>query len=294
MVGRSRRPTSSIRSSACSTSSPAARSFFEVYRGRRRSTSRTAIPPGRHPWHRDRRRRRGEITIRLDEPDGTFSNVLAMDFAGLVPGDTPFKNMSARPGARRRPVRVHEVGAQPRVRAAAASRASSCRACPPRQDRHDHHQDRQEQPTRQAQDVIRGDLDYMQDQIPPGRQARDRAELLRPLPATHGHQLDVLLLPQQPPCRPSTTLKVRQAVNYGDRQDRAGEVVRRQPLAPGGLFLPPGVPGSEPAFDVKDCPWGDPRKPPESGQGAQPDRTRRARRAQRSRSGATQTRRRRR
>src|SRR3954464_11564658 len=31
----------------------------------------------------------GEITINLDAPDGSFSNVLAMWFVGLVPGDTP-------------------------------------------------------------------------------------------------------------------------------------------------------------------------------------------------------------
>jgi peptide/nickel transport system substrate-binding protein len=36
----------------------------------------------------------GEITIRLTAPDGTFSNVLAMNFSGLVPSDTPFRNMT--------------------------------------------------------------------------------------------------------------------------------------------------------------------------------------------------------
>jgi peptide/nickel transport system substrate-binding protein len=41
----------------------------------------------------------GEITIRLTAPDGTFSNVLAMNFSGLVPPDTPFKNMTRDPPA---------------------------------------------------------------------------------------------------------------------------------------------------------------------------------------------------
>ena len=41
--------------------------------------------------------RTGEITIKLTEPDGTFSNVLAMNFAGLVPGDTPFENLTKDP-----------------------------------------------------------------------------------------------------------------------------------------------------------------------------------------------------
>ena len=39
----------------------------------------------------------GEITIQLTEPDGTFSNVLAMNFAGVVPGDTPFENLTGSP-----------------------------------------------------------------------------------------------------------------------------------------------------------------------------------------------------
>jgi peptide/nickel transport system substrate-binding protein len=39
----------------------------------------------------------GEITIKLTAPSGTFSNVLALDYAGLVPADTPFKNQSLNP-----------------------------------------------------------------------------------------------------------------------------------------------------------------------------------------------------
>ena len=42
----------------------------------------------------------GEITIKLKQPGGAFPNILAMDFAGLVPGDTPFKNLTkTRPRA---------------------------------------------------------------------------------------------------------------------------------------------------------------------------------------------------
>ena len=39
----------------------------------------------------------GEITIQLVEADASFSNILAMWFAGLVPGDTPFENMTKEP-----------------------------------------------------------------------------------------------------------------------------------------------------------------------------------------------------
>ena len=50
----------------------------------------------RHPRHRGRRRERRDHDS-PDQPDGTFSNALAMNFAGLVPGDTPFENLSKEP-----------------------------------------------------------------------------------------------------------------------------------------------------------------------------------------------------
>ena len=39
----------------------------------------------------------GKVTIKLTDQDGTILNVLAMNFAGVVPGDTPFENLSADP-----------------------------------------------------------------------------------------------------------------------------------------------------------------------------------------------------
>ena len=39
----------------------------------------------------------GEITINLTEADASFSNILAMWFAGIVPSDTPFKNLTEDP-----------------------------------------------------------------------------------------------------------------------------------------------------------------------------------------------------
>ena len=39
----------------------------------------------------------GEITIRLTEPNGAFPYILAMPFTSLVPGDTPFENATKNP-----------------------------------------------------------------------------------------------------------------------------------------------------------------------------------------------------
>src|SRR2546423_13124779 len=38
-----------------------------------------------------------DIRIRLVAPDGTFSNALATNYAGLVPGNTPFRNLTKSP-----------------------------------------------------------------------------------------------------------------------------------------------------------------------------------------------------
>ena len=87
----------------------------------------------------------GKITINLDAPDGSFSHVLAMWFAGLVPSDTPCKNLTEEPAAGRRPVHVHGVGAEPAVRDGEEPELPGPRAGHPAgQRRQDHDQDHQE------------------------------------------------------------------------------------------------------------------------------------------------------
>ena len=39
----------------------------------------------------------GKVTIKLTEPDGTFTNVLATNFAGMVPGNTSFEILTKNP-----------------------------------------------------------------------------------------------------------------------------------------------------------------------------------------------------
>jgi len=50
-----------------------------------------------------------EITIKLTAPSGTFANVLAMDYVGLVPGDTPFENRTLNPPPGVGPYRIANV-----------------------------------------------------------------------------------------------------------------------------------------------------------------------------------------
>jgi peptide/nickel transport system substrate-binding protein len=109
----------------------------------------------------------GDITFKLTSPDGSFTHVLAMWFAGLVPGDTPFKNLTKDPPPGVGPYMVTE-------------------SVPNRQFVLERSPEYDKNPIpgvpsgnidkittkiiksaqRQAQDVINGDLDYMQDPPP--------------------------------------------------------------------------------------------------------------------------------
>ena len=108
----------------------------------------------------------GDITINLDAPDGSFSNVLAMWFVGLVPGDTPCKNLTENPPPGVGPYKVTE--SVPNRQFVLEKNAN----CPDLgSDLPAGHVDKIttkiiKNAQRQAQDVISGELDYMQDPPP--------------------------------------------------------------------------------------------------------------------------------
>jgi peptide/nickel transport system substrate-binding protein len=56
--------------------------------------------------------------------------------------------------------------------------------------------------------------------------------------------------------------KVREAVNWGIDKPGLARLFAGE-VTPGCSFLPPGMPGYDEALDVKDCPFGDPNKPPD-------------------------------
>jgi peptide/nickel transport system substrate-binding protein len=202
--------------------------------------------------------RTGEITIRLTAPDGTFSNVLAMTFAGVVPGDTPFENMTKNPPPGIGPYAITEsepnrhfvlerndrfhVPGIPKGKldkittVIAGSRA------------------------RQAQDVISGDVDYMFDPPPPDLKPEVKAEYSdRYEEHTRTSTYYVFMNVRLPPFDKK---EVREAVNYGIDKTALARLFAGE-LAPGCSFLPPGMPGYDKALDVEDCPWGNPTEPPD-------------------------------
>jgi peptide/nickel transport system substrate-binding protein len=200
----------------------------------------------------------GEITITLTEPDGTFSNVLAMTFAGLVPGDTPFENLTAKPPAGIGPYKLTESVPNRRFVLEQNDRFTvpgipkgnletiTTVITPSR--------------ARQAQDVISGELDYMQDPPPPDLKPEVKAEYSdRYEEHTRSTTYYVFMNVRMPPFDKSA---VREAVNYAIDKPALARLFAGE-LAPGCSLLPPGVPGYDRSLDVEDCPWGNPTEPPD-------------------------------
>jgi peptide/nickel transport system substrate-binding protein len=199
----------------------------------------------------------GEITIELTEPDPSFSHVLAMWFAGLVPGDTPFRNMTATPPPGVGPYKVtssvpgrefvlernplFDLPGIPggKLDTITTRIIRSARA--------------------QARAVIAGRLDYMQDPPP--------ARIKRRVKSRHSDRYDehvtastyYMFMNARVP--PFDRAKVRRAVNYGIDKPALARLFAGE-LAPGCSFLPPSVPGYDRRLDRFGCPWGNPARRP--------------------------------
>jgi peptide/nickel transport system substrate-binding protein len=202
----------------------------------------------------------GTVTITLDGPDGTFTNVLAMPFASLVPGDTPFKNLTEKPPPGVGQFKITEsVPNRQFVLEKNKLYPDDIPDNPPA------HLDKIttkiiKSAQRQAQDVISGKLDYMQDPPPadikPEVKAKysDRYEEITTA-STYYFFMNTQVPPFDDP-------KVREAVNWGVDKPGLARIFAGE-VTPGCSFLPPGMPGYDEALDVDDCPWGNPNEPPD-------------------------------
>jgi peptide/nickel transport system substrate-binding protein len=202
--------------------------------------------------------RTGRITIRLTEPDGTFSNALAMNFAGLVPGDTPFENLTKNPPPGIGPYKITEsvpnrqfvLEKNNRFDIPGIPEGKVRRITTIISSSREH----------QAQDVISGELDFMADPPP--------ADVKREVTTRYSDRYEehvtnstyYLFMNVRVP--PFDQQMVREAVNYGVDKPALARLFAGE-LAPGCSFLPPGMPGYDRALDVEDCPWGNPNEPPD-------------------------------
>jgi peptide/nickel transport system substrate-binding protein len=198
----------------------------------------------------------GRITIELTAPDRDFADALALPFAAPVPARTPFRDLTAEPPPG---VGPYEITATEPDGGFVLSRSPDFSDL-----------DIPDIPTgnlaeirttvvpselRQAQDVLDGKIDYMQDP-PPAQllptildQASDRFTV-QPTASTAYFFLDKAQAPFDDPL-------VREAVNTGlDREAVARAYGER--MQPGCALLAPGVPGYDRELDTNGCPYGDP------------------------------------
>ncbi len=199
----------------------------------------------------------GEVSIELNEADGSFMNVLAMNFAGVVPGDTPFKNMTKTPPPG---VGAYEITKSVPNREFVLQQVADFNVPDiPKGNIKTITTKIIKSAQRQAQDVITGELDYMQDPPPadikPEVKAKysDRYEEFTTV-STYYFFMNHRVAPFDDP-------KVRQAVNFGIDKPALARLFAGE-LQPGCSFLPPGLPGYSESLD-SDCPWGDPSQPPD-------------------------------
>jgi peptide/nickel transport system substrate-binding protein len=200
----------------------------------------------------------GEITIKLTEPDGTFSNALAMTFAALVPGDTPFENLTKDPPPGIGPYKITEAVPNREFVLEKNGRFNVPGIPKGKIDKITTEivQSRE----RQAQDVITGELDYMQAAPPPDLKPEVRAKYSDRYEEHVTNSTYYFFMNTREP--PFDKKEVREAVNYGIDKPALARLFAGE-LAPGCSFLPPGMPGYDQALDLEDCPWGDPNEPPE-------------------------------
>jgi peptide/nickel transport system substrate-binding protein len=199
--------------------------------------------------------RAGTITIRLTEPDGSFSNVLAMDYAGLVPSSTPFSNQTKRPPPGIGPFKLANVRVNRGYDLVKVPGFALPGVPKPKLDRISISVIKNR--GRQTQNTIRNDLDYMADPPAPDQIAsvRDRFEGKRYKEFVTNSTYFFFLNHRTPPFDKKA---VREAVNYAV-DERALVKVYGGLFEPSCNFLPPALKGYR---KIAPCPYGDPDQPP--------------------------------
>jgi peptide/nickel transport system substrate-binding protein len=210
----------------------------------------------------------GEITVKLIGPDASFSNVLAMNFAGVVPGTTPFKNLTEAPPPGVGPYTITKsVPNREFVLEKSQNFAGLGIPDIPTGNIDTITTKIIPSTTQQAQDVIDGKLDYMQDP-PPADLKPEIIERFGGPDAPDGERYQefttvstyYFFLNERIP--PFDDPKVREAVNFGIDKPALARIYAGE-VAPGCGFLPPGMPGYNASLDVEDCPFGNPNEPPD-------------------------------
>jgi peptide/nickel transport system substrate-binding protein len=195
----------------------------------------------------------GKVTIKLTTRDGTILNVLAMNFAGVVPGDTPFKNLSADPPPGIGPYKITK--SVPNREFVLEKNSNFNIPGIPKGNLDTMTTKIVKSAERQTQDVISGKLDYMQDAPPPDLLPQVRSEYSDRYEEHVTVSTYYFFMNSQIP--PFDKKEAREALNYAV-DSRALSRLFGGRLEPGCNFLPPNMAGYE---EIDPCPWGDPNEP---------------------------------
>jgi peptide/nickel transport system substrate-binding protein len=195
----------------------------------------------------------GKVTIKLTTKDGTILNILAMNFAGVVPSDTPFKNLSADPPPGIGPYKITK--SVPNREFVLEKNANFNIPGIPKGNLDTMTTKIIKSAERQTQDVISGKVDYMQDAPPPDLLPQVRSEYSDRYEEHVTVSTYYFFMNSQIP--PFDKKEAREAVNYAV-DSRALSRLFGGRLEPGCNFLPSNMSGYE---EIDPCPWGDPNEP---------------------------------
>jgi peptide/nickel transport system substrate-binding protein len=195
----------------------------------------------------------GEVTIKLTGPDGTILNILAMTFAAVVPGDTPFENLSADPPPGVGPYKITK--SVPNREFVMEKNANFNIPGIPKGNVDTITTKIIKSAERQTQDVISGELDFMQDPPPADLLPQVRAEYSDRYKEQVPINTYYFFMNSQLP--PFDKKVVRQAVNFATDSQALARLFGGR-LSPGCNFIPPNMAGYE---KIDPCPYGDPDEP---------------------------------
>ena len=198
----------------------------------------------------------GEITFNLKEADGSFPYVLAMNFAGVVPGDTPFENQSKTPPVGVGPYKFENVEQNRGAELVRNESFPEIDGIPkPKLDKITIEVVKNQE--RQTQDIIQGAADWAIDPPLPDQLRTVKTEHKDRYEEYITNSTYYVFLNHRTP--PFDKKEVRQAVNFA-LDKRALQRIFGGLLEPGCNFLPPGMQGYE---KIDPCPYGDPTAAPQ-------------------------------
>jgi peptide/nickel transport system substrate-binding protein len=197
----------------------------------------------------------GDITIRLQKPDGRFPYILTMDFAGIVPGDTPFENQTKNPPPGVGPYKFENVRVNRGYDLVKVPGFDVAGQQVGNLDKIEVQIIKNRR--RQTQDVIQNKIDYMNDPPAPDQLRDVRAQYTDKRYREFVTNSTYYLFMNER-VAPFDDARVRQAVNYAIDKRSLARLFGGL-LEPGCNFLPPGMKGYQ---KLDPCPWGDPMAAP--------------------------------